>query len=325
MGLGLGSIALQALERPGPLAVRSPHFAPRAKRVILLFSSGGVSQLELFDPKPELIKNHGKPVPNELVKGERFAFINPKSKLMGTPFSFAPHGQSGMEFSELLPHLAQLADKTTLIRSMHTDNVNHTPAQVLMGTGFERAGRPSIGAWVSYGLGSENADLPAFVDLYSNKAQSRSPLKPAGFLPSVYQGVTLRSGGDPIYYLSDPKGMGRADREATVQAINALNRERLAVIGDPEIAARIQQYEMAFRMQRAVPELVDMSSESPQTLEAYGAVPGTPSLAGNLLLARRLVERGVRFVQLRDGGWDHHSKLVPELKESCAQLDRPLA
>jgi hypothetical protein len=328
LGLSLGSIALRSLatqERPSPLAVRSSHFAAKAKRVILLFSSGGVSQLDLFDPKPELVKNHGKPVPDHLIKGERFAFINPKSKLLGSPYSFAAHGDSGMVFSELLPHLAQVADKTTLLRSVHTDNVNHTPAKILMATGFERAGRPSIGAWVTYGLGSENADLPAFVDLYSNKARSHSALKPAGFLPSVYQAVTLRPGASPIYHLTDPKGMTRDDRRATLDAINSLNRQQLQDVGDPEIATRIEQYEMAFRMQMAVPELVDLSTEPTQILEAYGAKPGEASLAGNLLLARRLIERGVRFVQCRDGGWDHHNKIFPELRASCRNLDQPLA
>jgi hypothetical protein len=328
IGIGLGSMALQSVyaeDTKRPLAAKSPHYAPRAKRVILLFSSGGVSQLDLFDPKPDLVKNHGKAVPAELVKGERFAFINPRSKLLGSPLSFAQHGECGMMFSEYLPNLARLADKTTLIRSMHTDNVNHTPAQVLMATGFERAGRPSLGSWVVYGLGSENSDLPAFVDLYSNKAQSRSPLKPAGFLPSVYQGVSLRSGADPIYYLSDPKGMSRDDRQATIDAITGLNQQRLDEIGDPEIATRIEQYEMAFRMQSSVPDLIDIKGESKRTLEAYGVEPGKPSLASNLLLARRLVERGVRFVQLRDGGWDHHAKLYPELKKSCQNLDQPLA
>ena len=319
MGLGLGGIALESL------ALRSPHFASRAKQVILVFSAGGVSQLDLFDPKPELSKNHGKPVPAKLVEGERFAFINPKSKLLGSPFEFAEHGASGMVFSELLPHLSQLADKGTLIRSVHTDNVNHTPAKILMATGFEHAGRPSIGAWVSYGLGTANANLPSFIDLYSNKARSHSALKPAGFLPSVHQGVTLRSGSDPIYYLSDPKGMARDDRAATIDAINALNRRQLGVVGDPEIATRIAQYEMAFRMQMAVPELVDLSTESPKTLERYGAKPGEPSLAGNLLLARRLVERGVRFVQCRDGGWDHHDSIFKKLSDSCRNLDQPLA
>ena len=335
MGIGLGSIALKALSArraigspassTNVLAPKPPHFAPRAKNVILLFASGGVSHLELFDPKPELVKNNGKMVPDELIKGQRFSFINPKSKLLGSPYSFSKHGDCGMEFGELLPNLSRLADRTTLVRSVRTDNVNHTPAQVMMATGVERPGRPSMGAWVTYGLGSMNADLPAFVDMYSGKSQTRSPLKPSGFLPSVHQAVTLRSGPDPVYYLSDPDGMRRDDREVTIRAINDLNRNRLTEVGDPEIATRIAQYEMAFRMQRTVPELVDLSTEPAHVLKAYGVEPGKPSLAGNLLMSRRMIERGVRFVQLRDGGWDHHSKIFKELPEKCGELDQPLA
>ena len=335
MGIGLGSIALNALAGPrsgaapaasaNPLAPRAPHFAPRARNVILLFASGGVSHLDLFDPKPELVRNDGKMVPDELIKGQRFSFINPRSKLMGSPYKFGKHGECGMEFGELLPNLARLADRTTLVRSVHTDNVNHTPAQVMMATGVERPGRPSMGAWVTYGLGSENTDLPAFVDMYSGKSQSRSPLKPSGFLPSVHQAVTLRSGPDPVYYLSDPDGMNRDDRELTVRAINDLNRHRLATVGDPEIVTRIAQYEMAFRMQRTIPELVDLSTEPAHVLKAYGVEPGKPSLAANLLMARRMIERDVRFVQLRDGGWDHHKSIFKELSEKCGELDQPLA
>ena len=332
MTFGLGSMALNALSASAwqagpsnPLAPKRPHFAPRAKNVILLFSSGGVSQLDLFDPKPVLAKNHGQMVPEELVKGQRFAFINPKSKLLGSPYKFQQHGQSGMVFGELLPHLARVADKSTVVRSVQTDNVNHTPAQVMMATGVERPGRPSMGAWVTYGLGSENADLPAFVDMYSGKSQSRSALKPSGFLPSVYQAVTLKSGNNPVHYLNNPKGMSVVDREATIEAINFLNKQRLKVVQDPEISTRISQYEMAFRMQRTIPELVDLSSEPEGLRKAYGAELGKPSLAANLLMARRMVERGIRFVQLRDGGWDHHSKIFPELKKKCGELDKPLA
>ena len=310
MTLGLGNIAFNAVSASSsstssnPLAPKNPHFTPKAKNVILLFSSGGVSQLDLFDPKPVLSKNNGQMVPEELVKGQRFAFINPKSKLLGSPYKFEKHGESGMVFGELLPHLAKVADKSTVIRSMQTDNVNHTPAQVMMATGIERPGRPSMGAWVTYGLGTENADLPAFVDMYSGKSQSRSVLKPAGFLPSVYQAVTLRSGNNPVHYLNNPKGMS---------------------VQDPEIATRISQYEMALRMQKTIPELVDLSNESDTSLNAYGVKLGTPSLATNLLMARRMVERGLRFVQLRDGGWDHHANIFPELKKKCSELDKPLA
>ena len=328
MGIGLGSIAFNLLE--GKSFQKSgyskgPHFAPRAKNVILLFASGGVSQLELFENKPILQKNNGKMVPDELIKGQRFAFINPKSKLLGSPYSFAKYGDSAMEFSELLPHLSKLADKTTLIRSVQTDNVNHTPAQVMMGTGVERPGRPSIGSWLSYGLGTENSDLPAFIDMYSGKSQSRSPLKPSGFLPSVHQAVSFRSGKDPVYYLSNPPGMTRDDRRSILDSVNLLNQKRFEQLRDPEILTRIEQYEMAFRMQKSIPELVDLKTESDITLKNYGADPSVPSLANNLLMARRMVERGVRFVQIRDGGWDHHSNLFKELPKKCKELDRPLA
>jgi hypothetical protein len=329
LGIGLGSIAMQSMlgkTKPLPDNVApGPHFAPKAKNVILVFSSGGVSQLELFDRKPVLVRNNGKMVPDHLIKGQRFAFINPKSKLLGTPYSFQRYGDCGMEFSELLPHLSKLVDKTTLVRSMQTDNVNHTPAQVMMATGVERPGRPSMGAWVSYGLGTENSDLPAFVDMYSGKSQSRSPLKPAGFLPSVHQAVSFRSGKDPVYYLSNPAGMSVDDRRATIDTINLLNHKRFDLLGDPQILTRIEQYEMAFRMQRSIPDLVDLKGEPEQTLKDYGADPSKPSLANNLLMARRMVERGVRFVQLRDGGWDHHNKLFKELPQKCKELDRPLA
>ncbi len=329
LGIGLGSIAMQSIlgkSKPLPDNVApGPHFAPKAKNVILVFSSGGVSQLELFDRKPVLVRNNGKMVPDHLIKGQRFAFINPKSKLLGTPYSFQRYGDCGMEFSELLPHLSKLVDKTTLVRSMQTDNVNHTPAQVMMATGVERPGRPSMGAWVSYGLGTENSDLPAFVDMYSGKSQSRSPLKPAGFLPSVNQAVSFRSGKDPVYYLSNPAGMSVDDRRATIDTINLLNHKRFDLLGDPQILTRIEQYEMAFRMQRSIPDLVDLKGEPEQTLKDYGADPSKPSLANNLLMARRMVERGVRFVQLRDGGWDHHNKLFKELPQKCKELDRPLA
>ena len=331
MGIGLGSIALNVLSGASntglqnPLAPRFPHFVPRAKNVILLFSSGGVSQLDLFDPKPVLSKNNGKMVPEELVKGQRFAFINPKSKLLGSPYEFNQYGESGMVFGELLPNLARVADKSTVVRSLQTDNVNHTPAQVMMATGVERPGRPSMGAWVTYGLGSENTDLPAFVDMYSGKSQSRSVLKPSGFLPSVYQAVTLKSGDNPVYYLKNPDGITVDDRAATIEAINFMNRKRFKLVKDPEIETRISQYEMAFRMQKSIPSLVDLSSESDKVLKAYGAEMGKPSLAANLLMSRRMVEQGIRFVQLRDGGWDHHSKIFPELKKKCGELDKPLA
>jgi len=341
MGLSLGGMALatlcggraaRAADPPSPaaapadpLAPRRPHFAPRAKSVILLFSSGGVSQLDLFDPKPALVAHDGRPVPAELVEGQRFAFIKGRPNLLASPYRFARHGDCGMEFSELLPSLARLADKAVVVRSMQTTNVNHTPAQFMFGTGHELPGRPSLGSWVVYGLGCETADLPAFVQLSSGQGTGRKHLASAGFLPGVYQGVAFQGGTSPIFHLADPPGMSRADRRATLDAINGLNGDRLAAVGDPEIAARMAQYEMAFRMQAAAPELIDLAAESPATLARYGAEPGKPSLAANLLLARRLVERGVRFVQLVDGDWDHHSKLYADLPKKCGQVDRPLA
>jgi len=339
MGLSIGGMALGSLSgsqtsqaaadsasRGNPLAPKPPHFAPRAKSVILLFASGGVSSLDLFDPKPKLNQHDGQPVPAELVEGQRFAFIKGRPNLLGSPYRFERHGQCGMEFSQLLPNLATLADKTTLIRSVHTDNVNHTPAQLMFATGHELAGRPSMGAWTVYALGSATADLPAFVHLTSGlQGTAGSHHTSSGFLPGVYQGVAFRSGPNPVFYLADPMGMGRADRQATIDSIVSLNRERFAAVGDPEIATRIAQYEMAFRMQQTAPELIDLSHESKSTLAMYGVEPDKPSLASNLLLARRLVERGVRFVQLCDGGWDHHSKIFSELPEKCLAVDRPLA
>jgi hypothetical protein len=336
MGLSLGGIALASLlggasqargvaPAVNPLAPRPPHFAPRAKSVILLFASGGVSQLDVFDPKPTLVAHDGKPVPEDLVKGQRFAFISGRPNLLASPYRFARHGASGMEFSELLPNLARVADKSLVIRSMHTTNVNHMPAQFMFATGHELPGRPSMGAWVVYGLGCETSDLPAFVQLSSGIGSKSKRLAGNGFLPGVYQGVGFQSGGTPIFHLADPPGVSRADRRASLDVINGLNAERMAAVGDPEIASRIAQYEMAFRMQATAPELIDLNGESPATLASYGAEPGKASLAANLLLARRLVERGVRFVQLIDGDWDHHSKLYSDLPKKCGEMDRGLA
>jgi hypothetical protein len=339
MGLSIGGMALGSLlggtasgatpsasRTLDPLAPKPPHFAARAKSVILLYTAGGVSQLDLFDPKPKLREHDGRPVPAELVEGQRFSFIRGRPNLLGSPYRFQSHGESGMVFSELLPNLATVADRTTLVRSVHTDHVNHSPAAYLFFTGHQLGGRPSMGSWAAYGLGCETRDLPAFVQLLSGEALLNGKrFAGAGFLPGIYQGVNFRSGAAPILHLSDPAGMDRTDRRATIDAINGLNAERLAAVGDPEIATRIAQYEMAFRMQRAAPELIDLSSESRGTLAMYGAHEGEPSLAVNLLQARRLVERGVRFVQVFDGGWDHHSKLYKELPTKCRRLDRPLA
>jgi len=333
LGLGIGAAALAGLlgesargaAGTNPLAPRAAHHPPRARSVILLFASGGVSHVDCFDAKPALTTRSGQPVPAELVDKQRFAFISGRPQLLGSPFTFHRHGACGMELSNLLPHLATVADDTTLVRSVRTDNVNHTPAQLLFATGHQLAGRPSLGAWTTYGLGSENADLPAFVLLSSGTLSGISMLHGAGFLPGVYQGVKFQAGATPIFHLGDPPGVTRADRAATVRAINEVNAARLADVGDPEIATRIAQYEVAFRMQAAAPELVDLADESPATLAEYGVEPGKPGLAANLLLARRLVERGVRFVQLRDGDWDHHDSIATKLKDKCTDVDRPLA
>ena len=308
-----------------PLAPKQPHFPPRAKSVIYLFSSGGVSQLDLFDPKPTLIKQNGKPVPEDLVAGQRFAFISGRPNLMASPYTFEKYGESGCELSNLLPHLATVADEATVVRSLQTSHVNHGPAQLLLWTGFERAGRPSLGAWSVYGLGSVNRDLPAYVVLSAGNERVTADRFSSGFLPSVYQGVRFRSKGDPVLFLSDSAGVKREERRDVIDTITALDRELLADVGDPEIATRIAQYEMAFKMQASVPELVDLSNESAATLEEYGVEPGVPSLAASLLQARRLVERGVRFVSIFDSGWDHHERIFHELPRSCANLDRPLA
>lgn len=336
-GLSLGAIALGALLReslgaaepsrpPDPLAPRKAHFVPRAKRVIYLHMIGAPSHLDLYDHKPALVKYDGQPCPEELTRGKRFAFIGGQLTLAGTRFQFARHGKSGLELSELLPNLATVADEIALVKSVHTEEINHGPAQMFLHTGFGRGGRPSFGSWVVYGLGSENRDLPAYVVLLSGPAGGAgTSLWSSGFLPSVYQGNQFRSGGDPVLFLSNPKGHGEADRRRVLDAIQALNQEQLKEVGDPEIATRISQYEMAFRMQASVPELMDIARESPATLEMYGAKPGKPSFANNCLLARRLVERGVRLVQLYDSDWDHHSDLANRLPAKCRDVDQAMA
>jgi hypothetical protein len=330
-GLGLGAIALETLlaERGGaanPLAPRPPHFAPKAKRVIYLHMIGAPSQLDLFDPKPALQRHDGKPCPEELTRGRRFAFIGGKLTLAGSHFRFARHGQSGQYISELLPHLAGVADELAVVRSLHTDEINHGPAQMFLHSGFGRGGRPSVGSWVAYGLGSVNQDLPAFVVLTSGPTGGGgTSLWSAGFLPSVYQGIQFRTSGDPVLFLSNPRGQEPADRRRILDAVQTLNRTQLAEVGDPEIATRIEQYELAFRMQTTVPELMDLASETRSTLELYGAKPGRASFANNCLLACRLIERGVRLVQLYDADWDHHGALTTRLPAKCREVDQPIA
>lgn len=336
-GFSLGSIALGSLladtfaqgapaKTPNPLAAHKPHFPAKAKRVIYLHMVGAPSQLDLFDHKPTLEKYDDQLCPKELIEGKRFAFLRGHPKLAASKFKFAPHGGSGQVMSELLPHLAKISDDIAIVKTLHTDEFNHGPAQLFLHTGFGRPGRPSFGSWVSYGLGSENENLPAYVVLLSGPlAGAGTSLWSNGFLPSIYQGVQFRSSGDPVLFLSNPEGHSPADRRRMLDAISDLNQQSFDQIGDPEISTRIGQYEMAFRMQTAVPELSDLATESAQTLALYGAQPGKPSFANNCLLARRLIERGVRLVQLFDSDWDHHNNLAVGLPRKCKEVDQAMA
>jgi hypothetical protein len=340
--LGFGSLALASLLNAGarmgspgalaappaanPLSPKRPMFAPRARSVIYLHMIGAPSQLDLFDHKPELTRRDGQECPESLLAGRRFAFIGGKMSLAGTPFRFAQHGQCGQWMSELLPQLASVADHLAVVRTVHTDEINHAPAQMFLHTGFGRGGRPSFGSWVTYGLGSENVDLPAYVALLSGPlGGAGTSLWSSGFLPSVYQGVQFRTSGDPVLFLSNPQGQSREDRRRILDAVQVLNQAQLADIGDPEIATRISQYEMAFRMQVSVPELMDLAHESAATRELYGAQPGQASFANNCLLARRLIERGVRIVELYDADWDHHANIRNLLPGKCRDVDRAMA
>jgi uncharacterized protein (DUF1501 family) len=335
-GVGLGAIALSSLlgetalaapDTRDPLAPKKPQFAPKAKRVIFLFMAGAPSHLELYDYKPQLAKFDGTLPPADLLKGYRAAFINPNSKLLGPKFKFARHGQSGAELSELLPHLAKVADNIAIVKSMVTDAFNHAPGQLLMNTGTMQFGRPSMGAWVTYGLGSESKDLPAFVVFSSGKKgpSGGNSCWGSGFLPTVYQGVQFRSSGDPVLYLSNPPGVDEALQRDTLSSVRRLNQMRLEATGDPEISTRINSFEMAFRMQSSAPELMDVSREPKEILEMYGAEPGKSSFANNCLLARRLVERGVRFVQLYHEAWDQHDHLVEDIQQNCRDTDQACA
>ena len=340
-GVGLGAMALNSLlsesgnactdERanPGERTFLPPQaaFPAKAKRVIFLFMAGAPSHLELFDYKPELAKHNGTLPPPDLLKGYRAAFINPNSKLLGPKFKFARHGQSGAELSELLPHLAEVADDIAIVKSLVTDAFNHAPGQILMNTGSPLFGRPAMGAWVTYGLGSESQELPGFV-VFSSGSKGPSGGNSnwgSGFLPTVHQGVQFRGGGEPVLYLSNPKGIDRELQRDSLETINALNKKRLAEVGDPEIATRIHSYEMAYRMQVSAPEAMDLSREPKHILEMYGAEPGKSSFANNCLLARRLVERGVRFVELFHEAWDQHGNLVNDLKKNCKNTDQAAA
>lgn len=347
--VGIGSMALASLlgddlraaparafdqeaRRNDPLAPLSPHCQPKAKRVLYLHMSGSPSQLDLFDPKPELKRLDGQLVSQELIKNERFAFIKGVPKVLGSPFEFAPHGESGQVLSELLPHLATVADDIAIVRSMKTEQFNHAPAQIFLNTGHPLIGRPSMGSWLSYGLGTENRDLPGFVVMLSgNYAPSGgASCWGNGFLPSVYQGVRFRSQGDPVLFLSDPPGFDRQTRRDSLDALKSLNEKRLEAVGDPEIATRIAQYELAYRMQTSVPELTEIDQEPESVRDEYGVEPGKVSFANNCLLARRLLERGVRFVQLYHWGWDSHGTnpgddIITSLPQRCMETDRPMA
>jgi hypothetical protein len=311
------------------------HFSPKAKRIIYLFQSGAPSQMDLFDPKPQMEAQRGKDLPNSVRNGQRLTGMSSGQKsfpVAPSLFQFAQHGQSGMNFSELMPHMASLADEWCMVRSVHTEAINHDPAITFMQTGSQLAGRPSIGSWLSYGLGSVNSDLPAYVVLtsFGTGRKDDQPLYDrlwaSGFLPSQHQGVKFRNKGDPVLYLSNPPGVDRSMRRGTLDEINALNAMRHQVIGDPEIQTRISQYEMAFRMQASVPELTDISSEPQHIIDSYGPEvkkPGT--YAANCLLARRLAERDVRFIQLFHMGWDHHGGLPKAIKGQCYDTDQATA
>ena len=334
-GVGLGTMALGSLladklaaaTAPSALtnqmAPKPPHFAAKAKRVIYLFMAGAPSHLELFDYKPMLAKFNGTLPPEELLKGYRSAFITASAKLLGPKFKFSKQGQCGAEISELLPHLSKVVDDIAIVRSMKTDAFNHAPGQIFMNTGSQQFGRPSMGAWVTYGIGSESQDLPAYVVLNSAGGLSGgSGNFGCGFLPTVFQGVPFGKGVDPILHLSNPAGISGRLQRRTLDAIKELNEHRLGLVGDPEIATRINSYEMAYRMQTSAPDLVDISKESKETLAMYGAEPGKASYANNCLLARRLIERGVRFVQLFHEAWDHHSDVKGGVKTQCGLTDK---
>jgi len=335
-GLGFGALALadilRADARPAD-APRGPHFAPKAKRVIYLFQAGGPSPFETLDPKPKLRELHGQPLPESVRGGQRLTGMSGNQAVLplaGSFVDFARHGQSGIEFSSLLPHTGAIADRLCVLRAVHTEAINHDPAITFLSSGFQIAGRPSMGAWLSYGLGSMNTDLPAFVVLVSKDASRDQPLYSrlwgSGFLPSEHQGVQFRSGGDPVLFLSNPPGVSSTDRRSMLDALARMSREVRAREGDPQIDARVAQAELAFRMQTSVPEATSVAGESDATFERYGPGARDPgTFAANCLLARRLVERGVRFVQLFHQGWDQHGNLPAGITQQCRQTDRASA
>ena len=321
-----GAAGTAAFGRLNPLATQARHAPSRVKSVIYLFMAGAPSQLDLFDNKPTLGKYEGQPVPPEMVKDQRYAFIRPDSALLGPRFKFQRHGQSGTELSEMLPHLSKVVDDIAVVRSMHTDQFNHAPAQIFLNSGSPLPGRPSMGSWVSYGLGNEADDLPSFVVLATGTGSSGGAANWSnGFLSGIHAGVPFRSTGDPILYVSNPPGIDATLQRDSIDLVRELNEKRLAAVGDPQIATRIANYETAFRMQARAPELMDLSQESQTTLDMYGIERGKPSFANNCLLARRLVERGVRFINIYHGNWDHHSDVAGGLKTECGVTDRASA
>jgi hypothetical protein len=334
--VSLGSVALaqlmnasavQADDGVNPLAARAAHVPATAKNVIFLFMAGAPSHLELFDNKPQLAKFDGTLPPAELLEGYRAAFINPNSKLLGPKFKFDRYGECGAELSELLPHLAEVVDDVAIIKSMVTDGFNHAPAQMQMSTGSLQFGKPSIGAWSLYGLGSEAEDLPGFVVFSTGKKgpSGGSANWGSGFLPTVYQGVEFRTSGDPVLYLSNPRGVDNQLQRESLDVINQLNQSRLKTVGDPEIATRINAFEMAYRMQASAPEVMDIGQEPKHILDMYGASPGESSFANTCLLARRLVQQGVRFVEVFHEAWDQHGNLVNDLRKNCKDTDQAAA
>ena len=348
-GFGIGAAALTTLinrytfgsdlplapptnDALNPMAPKPGNFAPKAKSIIYLFMAGAPSQVDLLDYKPKLQELDGQHIPESMVKGERFAFIKGVPKLLGSPYQFRKWGKSGAEVSELLPHLGEIADDVAIVRSVSTTQFNHAPAQIFMNTGHQIAGRPSLGAWLTYGIGSEASNLPGFVVLLSgeNQPDGGTACWGSGFLPTVYQGVQFRSQGDPVLFLTNPEGVSAEARRRSLDLVKNLNEMHLHGVGDPEISTRIASYEMAYRMQTSVPDLMDTSKEPRSIHELYGTEPGKASFANNCLLARRMVERGVRFVQLYHRGWDNHGTtshddIVTRLPNLCRETDQAAA
>lgn len=338
-GVGLGKIALAGLltnsfranlalatEGSAPLAARTGHHKSTAKRVIHLFMAGAPSQLDLFVNKPTLARLEGKPLPKSIIGDQRYAFIRPDAAVLGPRFQFSKHGDCGAELSESLPHLAKVVDEISFVHAVTTDQFNHAPAQIFFNTGFSQPGRPSLGSWTTYGLGAETEELPAFVVMSTGSGLSGgSSLWSSGFLPTIYTGTRLRTQGDPILNLSHPPGIDSQLQRETFDLINDLNQERLGIIGDPEIATRIASFEMASRLQTSAPELMDLTSESKATLDRYGCDPKVPSFARACLLARRMIERGVRFVNIFHEGWDAHSDVEGNSRRNCKATDQASA